>query len=57
MAPAIFYLKGISPQEITLTQMFRGVIPFVVLQLITLVSVPAYPPLVLWLPAQVLGFR
>lgn len=57
MAPAIFYLRGISPPEITLTQMFRGVIPFVVLQLITLVSVAAYPPLVLWLPAQVLGFR
>jgi len=57
MAPAIFYLRGISPPEITLTQMFRGVIPFVVLQLITLVSVAAYPPLVLWLPAQVLGFN
>lgn len=57
MAPAIFYLRGISPPEITLSHMFRGVIPFVVLQLITLVSVAAYPPLVLWLPAQVLGFR
>ncbi len=57
MAPAIFYLRGISPPEITLSHMFRGVIPFVVLQIITLVSVAAYPPLVLWLPAQVLGFR
>jgi len=57
MAPAIFYLRGISPPEITLSHMFRGVIPFVVLQLITLVSVAAYPPLVLWLPAQVLGFN
>lgn len=57
MAPAIFYLRGISPPEITLSQMFRGVIPFVVLQIITLVSVAAYPPLVLWLPAQVLGFQ
>ncbi|MCH7775871.1 MAG: TRAP transporter large permease subunit [Gemmatimonadetes bacterium] len=57
MAPAIFYLRGISPPEITLSHMYRGVIPFVVLQLITLVSVAAYPPLVLWLPAQVLGFR
>lgn len=57
MAPAIFYLRGISPPEITLSHMFRGVIPFVVLQIITLVSVAAYPPLVLWLPAQVLGFK
>jgi tripartite ATP-independent transporter DctM subunit len=56
MAPAIFYLRGISPPEITLKQMFRGVVPFIVLQLITLAIVAAYPPLVLWLPAQVLGF-
>ena len=57
MAPAIFYLRGISPPEITLSQMFKGVIPFVLLQLITLASVAAYPQLVLWLPAQVLGFQ
>ena len=57
MAPAIFYLRGISPPEITLRHMFRGVVPFIVLQLITLAIVAAYPPLVLWLPAQVLGFR
>jgi len=57
MAPAIFYLRGISPREITLNQMFRGVVPFIVLQLITLAIVAAYPPLVLWLPAQLLGFN
>jgi tripartite ATP-independent transporter DctM subunit len=57
MAPAIFYLRGISPPEITLRHMFRGVAPFIVLQLITLAIVAAYPPLVLWLPAQLLGFR
>jgi tripartite ATP-independent transporter DctM subunit len=57
MAPAIFYLRGISPPEITLRQMFRGVVPFIVLQLITLAVVAAYPPLVLWLPSQLLGFQ
>jgi len=57
MAPAIFYLRGISPPEITLQQMFRGVVPFIILQLLTLVIVAAYPPLVLWLPSQLLGFR
>ncbi len=56
MAPAIFYLRGISPPEITLRQMFRGVVPFIVLQIITLAIVAAYPPLVLWLPSKVLGF-
>jgi len=57
MAPAIFYLRGISPPEISLKHMFMGVIPFVLLQLVTLAIVAAYPPLVLWLPTQLLGFR
>jgi tripartite ATP-independent transporter DctM subunit len=57
MAPAIFYLRGISPPEISLKQMFRGVVPFIALQLVTLLAVAAYPPLVLWLPSQVLGFN
>jgi tripartite ATP-independent transporter DctM subunit len=57
MAPAIFYLRGISPPEITLKQMFSGVVPFIMLQLICLAIVAAYPPLALWLPAQLLGFR
>jgi len=57
MAPAIFYLRGISPPEITLPDMFRGVIPFIVLQLITLGIVMAFPQTVLWLPSKVLGFN
>ena len=57
MAPAIFYLRGISPPEITLTHMFQGVIPFIVLQIVTLAIVAAYPPLVLWLPSKLLGFN
>jgi tripartite ATP-independent transporter DctM subunit len=56
MAPAIFYLRGISPPEITLPHMFRGVIPFIVLQLVTLGVVMTFPQTVLWLPAKVLGF-
>ena len=57
MAPAIFYLRGISPPEIKLTHMFRGVVPFIFLQLVTLGIVAAYPPIVLWLPDQLLGFN
>ncbi len=57
MAPAIFYLRGISPPEITLQHMFRGVIPFILLQILTLAIVAAYPPLVLWLPSKLLGFQ
>ncbi len=57
MAPAIFYLRGISPPEIRLRDMYRGVIPFIALELIALGLVMAYPGLALWLPSKVLGFN
>ena len=57
MAPAIFYLRGISPPEIKLHHMFRGVTPFIVLQIITLLIVMLFPATVLWLPSKVLGFN
>ncbi len=57
MAPAIFYLRGISPPEITLRHMFSGVVPFIILQVICLAIVAVFPNLVLWLPDQLLGFR
>jgi TRAP-type mannitol/chloroaromatic compound transport system permease large subunit len=53
MAPAIFYLRGISPPEITLGDMYRGVIPFIVIELIVLMLVYFFPALALWLPAVV----
>ena len=56
MAPAIFYLRGISPPEITLRDMYRGVVPFIGLEIIALGLVMAYPQLALWLPSKVLGF-
>ncbi|HBP59928.1 MAG TPA: C4-dicarboxylate ABC transporter permease [Alphaproteobacteria bacterium] len=55
MAPSIFYLRGISPPEIKLRHMYWGVIPFIVMQLLTLALVLAFPQLALWLPSQLLG--
>ncbi len=57
MAPAIFYLRGIAPPEITIQDMFRGVVPFIVIQGICLAVVAAFPQLVLWLPSILLGFK
>lgn len=54
MAPAIFYFRAISPPEITTMHMYRGVIPFIVLQIITLAIVLTWPQTVLWLPAKLL---
>jgi TRAP-type mannitol/chloroaromatic compound transport system permease large subunit len=55
MAPAIFYFRAISPPEITTAHMYRGVIPFIVLQIITLAIVLAFPDTVVWLPKMLLG--
>nr|MBA3478523.1 TRAP transporter large permease subunit [Lautropia sp.] len=57
MAPAIFYLRAVSPPEITIADMYRGVLPFIVLQLITLVVVMIWPALVTWLPGVLLQLR
>ena len=57
MAPAIFYLRGISPPSITLLDMYKGVIPFILLQVVTLALVMAFPQTVLWLPSKLLGFN
>ncbi|MBI6630885.1 TRAP transporter large permease [Pontibaca salina] len=56
MAPAVFYLRVIAPPQITLADMYRGVVPFIILQFITLGIVMAFPQIVLWLPSKVLGF-
>jgi tripartite ATP-independent transporter DctM subunit len=57
MAPAIFYLRAVAPPEITIADMYRGVIPFIVLQLLTLGIVMLWPELVTWLPAKLLQLR
>lgn len=54
-AVSIFYLKGVAPPEVELTDIFKGVIPFVTLQLIGLALVIAFPQIILWLPGIVYG--
>jgi len=56
MAPAIFYLRGVAPEEITLGQMYKGVIPFVCIQFVALGIVMSFPQVALWLPDRLLGF-
>ncbi len=57
MAPAIFYLRAVAPPEITIRHMYRGVIPFIALQVFTLLIVMAFPKLVSWLPSVMLSIR
>jgi tripartite ATP-independent transporter DctM subunit len=57
MAPAIFYLRAVAPPAISIADMYRGVIPFILLQLATLVVVMIWPELVTWLPGVLLQLR
>ena len=50
---AIFYLKGVCPPGVKLTDIYKGVFPFIILQLIALTLVFIFPDLVTWLPAKV----
>ncbi|MCP3670837.1 MAG: TRAP transporter large permease subunit [Gammaproteobacteria bacterium] len=48
---ALFYLKGVCPVDVKLSEIYRGVVPFIILQLIGLLLVAMFPALVTWLPA------
>ncbi|HEX5091337.1 MAG TPA: TRAP transporter large permease subunit [Burkholderiales bacterium] len=46
---ALFYLKGIAPREIKIQSIYRGIVPFVILQLSAVIIVMAFPKVALWL--------
>jgi len=47
---ALFYLRGVAPQEVTTMQIYRGVAPFVLMQLLALVVMWFFPGLATWFP-------
>jgi TRAP-type mannitol/chloroaromatic compound transport system permease large subunit len=52
---ALFYLKGVCPPEVELVDIYKGVIPFIILQLTGLIIIAIWPQLVIWLPAMIYG--
>ncbi|WP_119307739.1 TRAP transporter large permease [Cohaesibacter haloalkalitolerans] len=56
MASSIFYLKSIAPPDMTYGQMCKGVVPFIALQIVTLLVVALFPAIATWLPDQIVGF-
>ncbi len=52
---AIFYLKGVAPEGIDVGTIYRGVVPFILLQLTGLLIIFNWQALVTWLPAQAYG--
>ena len=51
---ALFYLKGVAPKSIKIQMVYKGIIPFVLLQLVGLITIILFPELVLWLPTKLL---
>ena len=52
---ALFYLRGVAPDSISTAQIYKGVIPFILIQLSMLGLLAAWPSLATWLPEVVYG--
>lgn len=49
---ALFYLRGVAPPEVRTMDIYRGVLPFIALQLLMLAAVATFPQMATWLPDQ-----
>ena len=47
---ALFYLRGVTPESVPTSAMYRGVVPFIFLQLVLLAMILVWPALTTWLP-------
>ncbi len=52
---ALFYLRGVAPVSVKTSEIYRGAMPFVAIQLLTLLVLAAFPELVTWLPDRIYG--
>jgi len=50
---ALFYLRGVAPAEVSTGQIYKGVMPFIAIQLIMLAVLAYWPQLATWLPTQI----
>jgi len=50
---ALFYLKGVAPPEVTIRDIYKGVVPFIAMQAVALVLLFMYPQIALWLPKAI----
>jgi tripartite ATP-independent transporter DctM subunit len=50
---ALFYLKGVLPKGVSTINIYKGVIPFIVIQLLALLALWFFPDLVTWLPNKI----
>jgi TRAP-type mannitol/chloroaromatic compound transport system permease large subunit len=52
---ALFYLRGVAPSSVRTMEIYRGIIPFVLIQILALVLLWYLPSLATWLPTVIYG--
>ncbi|MDH3325892.1 MAG: TRAP transporter large permease subunit [Gammaproteobacteria bacterium] len=50
---ALFYLRGVAPKSITTMQIYKGVLPFILIQLLAMAAIAYWPQLATWLPNKI----
>jgi tripartite ATP-independent transporter DctM subunit len=52
---ALFYLRGVAPESVSTADIYRGVVPFIIIQLLVLLLLALWPSLATWLPSVIYG--
>jgi TRAP-type mannitol/chloroaromatic compound transport system permease large subunit len=50
---ALFFMKGVAPPEVATTDIYRGVVPFIGIQVVALAILMAFPEIALYLPRAI----
>jgi TRAP-type mannitol/chloroaromatic compound transport system permease large subunit len=50
---AIFYLKSVIPKEVETVDIYKGVIPFIIIQILTIILIVLVPEITTWLPSKI----
>jgi len=52
---ALFYLRGVAPREVTTMHLYKGVMPFIAIQVFAMCLIAYWPAIATWLPAKIYG--
>jgi TRAP-type mannitol/chloroaromatic compound transport system permease large subunit len=49
---ALFYLRGVAPNSVQTGDMYKGVVPFIIMQILLMLMISVFPQIATWLPSQ-----
>jgi TRAP-type mannitol/chloroaromatic compound transport system permease large subunit len=52
---ALFYLRGVAPDTVKTSEIYKGVIPFIMIQILMLILLSVFPAIATWLPNLIFG--